>query len=301
MSAHTTIQWCDSTVNPTSGCDGCELWNAKKKTCYAGNLQETRMSKNPTFSGFYAPDFNTVRLLPGRVWDAMKWSDLRGKDRPDKPWLNGRPRHIFIGDLSDIFSAKVDFEYLRNEVIEPFRSDRGMRHVGMLLTKRPQRLVEFAEWLIDEHNIQWPSNIIAMTSVTSQATAQSRIPALAKMFDVAPLARLMISAEPLLEAVDLTKVDTVHLGKLDGIICGLESGEGAEPGDVRWLEHMVKAAEALRIPCFVKQLGAEPYFTPPNQPPFWLKTRDKKGGDPAEWPIWLRVRALPEVHMPCHS
>ena len=27
MSKTTKIQWCDSTVNPTMGCDGCELWN----------------------------------------------------------------------------------------------------------------------------------------------------------------------------------------------------------------------------------------------------------------------------------
>ena len=28
MSIKTKIQWCDSTVNPTMGCDGCELWGA---------------------------------------------------------------------------------------------------------------------------------------------------------------------------------------------------------------------------------------------------------------------------------
>ena len=28
MSVKTKIQWCDSTVNPTMGCDGCELWGA---------------------------------------------------------------------------------------------------------------------------------------------------------------------------------------------------------------------------------------------------------------------------------
>src|SRR4051794_31894480 len=38
MSVATKIQWCDSTCNPTMGCDGCELWNPKVKKCYAGNL-----------------------------------------------------------------------------------------------------------------------------------------------------------------------------------------------------------------------------------------------------------------------
>jgi hypothetical protein len=26
MSKKTKIQWCDGTVNPVMGCDGCELW-----------------------------------------------------------------------------------------------------------------------------------------------------------------------------------------------------------------------------------------------------------------------------------
>jgi protein gp37 len=38
MSIKTKIQWCDSTVNPTMGCDGCEIWGAQRKTCYAGTL-----------------------------------------------------------------------------------------------------------------------------------------------------------------------------------------------------------------------------------------------------------------------
>jgi protein gp37 len=29
MSVTTKIQWCDSTCNPTMGCEGCELWNPK--------------------------------------------------------------------------------------------------------------------------------------------------------------------------------------------------------------------------------------------------------------------------------
>ena len=38
MSRDTKIQWCDSTCNPTMGCDGCELWNKQRKSCYAGVL-----------------------------------------------------------------------------------------------------------------------------------------------------------------------------------------------------------------------------------------------------------------------
>lgn len=296
MSSHTNIPWCDSTVNPTSGCDGCELWNAKKRTCYAGNWHESRAAVNPQFAGLYAPSFSEVRLIPGRVREAMSWSDLRGKDRKDKPWLNGRARHIFIGDLSDIFSAKVDFEFLRSEVVEPLRSDRGQRHVGMMLTKRPLRFVDFAEWLLDEHNERLPGNLIAMTTVTSQATAQTRIPALAKLFDLSPLTRLMISAEPLLERVDFRAIDVPSLGKFDGIIVGGESGDGAEPCDIEWLRHTRDVCEELEIDCFVKQLGSEPVASAPGQDTIRLnKIRDRKGEDMSEWPEGLRVRSIPRT------
>jgi protein gp37 len=36
MAIKTQIHWVDSTVNPTMGCDGCELWSDTCKTCYAG-------------------------------------------------------------------------------------------------------------------------------------------------------------------------------------------------------------------------------------------------------------------------
>ncbi len=32
MGLKTNIEWCDSTVNPTTGCDGCELWG-RVRTC----------------------------------------------------------------------------------------------------------------------------------------------------------------------------------------------------------------------------------------------------------------------------
>lgn len=44
MGQKTNIEWCDSTINGTSGCDGCELWNNQTRTCYAGNLQTHRLS-----------------------------------------------------------------------------------------------------------------------------------------------------------------------------------------------------------------------------------------------------------------
>lgn len=139
MSASTKIQWCDSTCNPTMGCDGCELWTAKVKKCYAGVL-------HVRFGGAtkgYAPTFEEVTRFPGRMQQATRWKDLSGQPRADKPWLNGYPRLIFVSDMSDAMSDGVSFEYLRDEVIDCVTSDAGRNHQWLWLTKRPNRMAEF--------------------------------------------------------------------------------------------------------------------------------------------------------------
>ena len=124
MSDKTKIQWCDSTVNPTMGCEGCELWGAQRRTCYAGTLH-VRFGGASTG---YAPRFEDVTLFPGRMAGATKWSDLTGRDRADKPWLNGSARLIFISDMSDSLSKTVSFDYLKDEIISPVSDVQGIRH-----------------------------------------------------------------------------------------------------------------------------------------------------------------------------
>src|SRR5437667_9313219 len=104
MSEKTKIQWCDSTANPTMGCDGCELWNPKTgvRTCYAGMLH----TRWPNHRGF-AKDFLVPEMFPGRMEKAAAWPDLNGKDRPGSPWLDGLPRLIFISDMGDSLSKRI--------------------------------------------------------------------------------------------------------------------------------------------------------------------------------------------------
>lgn len=72
MSKTTKLQWCDSTVNPTMGCDGCELWDAKRKSCYAGTMHMRWNGGSPG----YAPKFEQVTLFPSRMAEAARWHDL---------------------------------------------------------------------------------------------------------------------------------------------------------------------------------------------------------------------------------
>src|SRR5215203_1821434 len=73
MSITTKIQWCDSTCNPTMGCEGCELWNPKtgERSCYAGVLH---LRYGGVTKGF-SPTFDEVTYWPGRMTAAAKWRE----------------------------------------------------------------------------------------------------------------------------------------------------------------------------------------------------------------------------------
>ncbi len=193
---------------------------------------------------------------------------------------------------------------------------------------------------LDDHAFwTWPlPNVWLGTSVEDQATADERVPILLDT----PAALRFVSAEPLLGPVDLMRylrpmhtavVKTPPEGKaafleqierlaespimqvprgmdveiipgvgLDWVIVGGESGPGARPFDLAWAWSMVDACVAAHVPCFVKQLGANPGTVTRSTSNVGiqgeavsLRLKDRKGGDPAEWPEDLRVRQFPTV------
>ena len=91
---------------------------------------------------------------------------------------------------------------------------------------------------------------------------------------------------------------------LDWVIVGGESGPGARPCDVAWIRAIVEQCRAAGVPAFVKQLGAEPVQFAvaaerrTDSGACTVRLRNRKGGDPAEWPEDLRVREFPEVSRP---
>jgi protein gp37 len=292
MSKDTLIQYCDSTVNPSTGCDGCELWGSHKSgPCYAGHIHQGRMAA--ALPELYDPDFTVVREAPGRMREAAAWPDLRGKARPDKPWLNGMPRTIFIGDMGDIFSKAISFDYILREVIQTVISEKGYRHIWMLLTKRGRRMADFARWLATQ-GWKWPPNLWAGVSVTGKATMR-RIDGLLEL--TAPVR--YVSFEPLYESVDLGCVP----GDIRWAIIGGESQqEGVEPQPfgLDWARKLIGQCAAAGVPVFMKQIGSLPYegegefipTAPDRHPDPWKRSFD--GSNMLEWPADIRVRRMPE-------
>lgn len=116
------------------------------------------------------------------------------------------------------------------------------------------------------------------------------------------------------------------------LVVGGESGPGARPFDLAWARSTIRQCREAGVACFVKQLGtwidcdttapdlnehfrgkASRYLLadertfipawlgeraglpPEDAEPVAFGLRDRKGGDPAEWPPALRVREFPEV------
>jgi len=178
----------------------------------------------------------------------------------------------------------------------------------------------------------WPlPNVWLGVSCENQAVVDERIPLLLDC----PAAVRFVSAEPLLAPIDVEKWicdwcpkckndyplrqgrcdrcgvfrrarstesrvatdgETYWYTGLHWVIVGGESGPGARPCRLSWIQSVVQQCAATRVPCFVKQLGGLPWDdTRARGVDIDMKLRDRKGGDPLEWPDDLRVRRFPEV------
>lgn len=170
------------------------------------------------------------------------------------------------------------------------------------------------------------------TSIATQADADRNIPELLACRDLSPL--LFVSAEPLVEAVDLRRLihghcqkcgyddegpwekcnrcghkrknmpplrrleDGNYVADLNWLIIGGESGPHARPCNIAWIRSLKDQAQAADVACFVKQLGSHVLLDGPEvTPPFGCRwtLKDSKGGDPSEWRKDLQIRQFPKA------
>lgn len=258
---------------------------AQSITCYAATLHLNRglSLKNParSISPGYAPTFEVPTQYPGRVTEMAREKDLLGKKDPDRPWVDGLPRLVFVSDMGDAFSRKKDFAFLREDVIEPIRSADGQRHLWLWLTKRPKLMKKFAD-SIDG----FPDNVCAMTTVvTAQKESLERIDDLREVD-----AKVRgLSIEPLWERLPLEKL---NLDGIDWVILGGESGasiKDSRPFELEWVDELHAHCKEKGVAFFLKQLGRKP-----TRGGVRVSLRDQHGGDWDEWPEGVpRVREFP--------
>ena len=297
------IAWTDETWNPLRGCSKV---SAGCKHCYAETMAARFSGPGQPYEGTITNGRwnGNIRLVPEKLGEPLRWM---------------RPRRIFVNSMSDLFHEGVPVEYIA-AVFGVMAA--ASQHTFQVLTKRPERAVEFFKWAEGNNHshpeaiclhysraytaapangaYRWPlPNVWFGVSVEDQATADARIPLMLQC----PAAVRWVSYEPALGPVDfaalgyrghrLNAMDRTAGGRLnavtiDWIVVGGESGSKARSFDPAWASNVIGQCRKFGAAPFVKQLGARPILSD-EEPPFV----DKAAADPAEWPESLRVREWP--------
>jgi len=132
--AKSTIEWTETTWNPTTGCtkisEGC-------KNCYAAILAKRlqAMGQKKYANGF------ELTLHNDSLTDPYKWK---------------KPQLVFVNSMSDLFHENVPIEFIQ----KVFRvMNDTPQHTYQVLTKRSKRLAEVS------HMLNWTPNIWMGVSV----------------------------------------------------------------------------------------------------------------------------------------
>ena len=132
--AETSIGWTDATWNPVVG---CARVSAGCKHCYAETMaaRQVLMSRAQGRRSPYLPVVDEQRrrwnrravFLPERLAEPLSWR---------------KPSRVFVNSMSDLFHEDITFE----QVAAVFGVMAATpRHTYQVLTKRPERMVEFFE------------------------------------------------------------------------------------------------------------------------------------------------------------
>lgn len=264
----TKIQWADTTNNLQMGCEGCELVKGQDRArCYAKTLTDRYQGRKG-----WPKTFEQPKIFPERLAVLKGLKDLRGANRPDKPWLNGSPRFVFLNDMGDTFSKGMPEEWFAEFIPELAATP----HIYLVLTKWPQRFAKFSK------KYKLPKNVCPGTTITSEKT----------LFRADQLKEVVgggfkwFSLEPLWSFVPLEEKHNF----VSWIIFGGESGIQANKCDTDWISKGIEFCLQHNISPFVKQLGSNPIRFGEK-----LRLADFHGGDWNEWPQSLRVRKIPFI------
>ncbi len=300
------IEWCDDTINFLAGCTrvsrGCDhCYSATMTKRLAGMGQED-------YAGLINDEkkhFNgTVKLRPERLSIPLKWR---------------KPKRVFVNSMSDTWHPDVPFDF----IAAMFGVMAATPHITyQLLTKRPERMLEWFEWIqsiprapeqsammqaedhvgiLRRNHDGWPlDNVWLGVSCEDQDALDARLPLLAQC----PAAIRFLSCEPLLGPIDLCLEHYEPGIRPDWIIIGGESGPRARTLDVESVRSIIsQCAEHDSTACFVKQLGRHPVelvsvIGKPGETSWrTVQLRDRKGGSMEEWPEELRVRQFPDLEL----
>lgn len=222
MGETTAISWADHTFNPWIGCTKVSVGDKGAcEGCYA----EAQANRYGWAEWGNHPRHRTSLS----TWaQPMTWN-RKAREAGTRPF-------VFCASLADVFDNQVPPEW-RRELFDVIRETPHL--TWLLLTKRPQNIVRLFEEAcaspadrgdtsLADH---WPRNAAIGCTVVTQAEADRDVPyLLAAKASLAP-AFAFLSLEPLMEAVDLTRLSTMRFAGaevLDGLT-GELSGMFGDP------------------------------------------------------------------------
>ena len=281
--AQSSIEWTDSTWNPVSGCTrasaGCDF-------CYAVAMtRRLEAMGQEKYTGLVNPGKSHFNGVTKTHADALL-----------QPFQRQTGTVYFVNSMSDLFHPGVDFEFVA-AVFGVMASTPW--HTYQVLTKRPERAVDFFAWLgddpvgrclvameatggisVDTSAETWPLDNVWMGTSVEDDRVTDRIDALRGV----PADVRFLSCEPLIGSLDLG-------GRLDGIdwvIVGGESGPGARPMKHEWADAIRRECSDASVAYFFKQTGRVLARE--------LGLGNTKGSDAEVWPE--SIRAIGDREMP---
>lgn len=292
----TGIPYVDEAVNAVVGCTpiaaGCQH-------CWSKELHDMRhdaYKKGRDVPEQYAKPFGEIQLLPGRIDKVLSWR---------------KPRTAFWCSSSDMFHKNVPDYYI-------FQMIRAMTfaswHTHLILTKRVERAARVLtrERLVMETGRQELDESIRFGISCS---TQKDLDEMSKYLFQIPAAHYWLSAEPLLEDLDLvhspqgtsykpqnwgneTTIIQPCLNTLkhfSWVVVGAESGPHRRPCNIEHVRSIVRQCKAAEVKVYVKQVslpGCRKCRFDPCTGLHGHKPIDILTTDPSEFPADLRVQEI---------
>jgi len=263
------------TWNPVVGCSkvspGCDNCYAERMAFRIAQMQLKNHGKN----GYHYTEVSKLTSIGWTGETRLVYNQLNW------PLVWKSPRMVFVCSMGDLFHESVSFETIE-QIYDIMLSNK--QHIFIVLTKRPERMCKFWDWLlrktggvsISDVSLKSKNNIWQGVTAENQEQANKRIPVLISI----PAAKRFVSVEPMLGPVDLTKIpakcwgeeyddlynglslssldggkDTSTPWHLDWVICGGESGPKARPMHPDWVRSVRDQCAAAGTPFFFKQWG----------------------------------------------
>ena len=226
MGQTTGVSWANHTFNPWIGCakvsEGCAYCYAESEAANRYKLVEWGRDA-------------ARRLTSANNWkQPPKWNRFAVAS-------GTRPR-VFCASWADVFESGIPPEW-RSQLFAVI--ERTPALVWMLLTKRIENVLELVppNW-----REKFPEHVWIGATVENQRRADERLPILAKI----PAAVRFVSAEPLLESIDISG----FLPSVQWVIVGGESGPTRRVMCPTWAQSVGRSAIAAGVPLFFKQFSA---------------------------------------------